>query len=418
MYSIRLVRFQSGERFPFLVDDKGAPQFGPTLYALTIPRAKGRASNTIENILRSIQVLLLYLAREQIDLGGRVERGVLLTLPEIDALVLACRQPLEVLTRPLTSRPSTNLRSLDDHRARLSPAPMQVVSQELLSVRLSYIRAYIVWVVRLRAQRPGTPIAFRRRLESEAELFAALIKERVPSVGVSDGKDPVEGYDADVETALLEAVLPNSPNNPWRGQDVRERNQLLVLWLHSLGLRRGELLGVRISDINFRVGEVTIHRRPDNPEDPRKMPPQVKTLARKLAIRAELLDLTREYILVWRAQIPGAKKHDYLFVSTENGSPLSLSSATKVFEKLRAKVPGLPRNLSAHKVRHRWNDRFSELMDKNKVDPEREKKIRSAQMGWKESSNMAAVYTRRHVRKQAERASLSLQGDILTREEE
>lgn len=414
MYSVRLIRFQSGERFPFLVDDKGAPQFGPTLYALTIPRARGRASSTIENILRAIQVLLLYLARKQIDLGARLERGEILTLREIDSLVLACRQPLDVLASPLVSRPSTNLRSVDDHRARRAVAPMQVVSQELLSVRMSYIRAYILWTVRLRAQRPGTPIAFRRRLEGEADLLAAQFRERTPSVGVSDGKDPVEGYDADVESVLLEAVRPSSSNNPWRAQNVRERNQLLVLWLHSLGLRRGELLGVRITDISFRAGEVTIHRRPDNPEDPRKLPPQVKTLARKLAIRAELLDLTREYIVHWRTKIPGAERNDYLFVSTEHGSPLSLSSATKVFEKLREKVPGLPKNLSAHKVRHRWNDRFSELMDENKVDAEREKKIRSAQMGWKESSNMAAVYTRRHVRKRAGEVSLSLQRNILS----
>jgi len=51
--------------------------------------------------------------------------------------------------------------------------------------------------------------------------------------------------------------------NPWRNLDARIRNGLIVRMLLDLGIRRGELLGIEIRDVDFRKNELTIHRTPD-----------------------------------------------------------------------------------------------------------------------------------------------------------
>jgi integrase len=121
-----------------------------------------------------------------------------------------------------------------------------------------------------------------------------------------------------------------------------------------------------------------------------------------------------DYILHHRRRLNKAQRHDFLFVS-DSGDPLSISALDKTFRVLRAKCPELPRTLTAHVLRHTWNDRISEEMDGRKVDPELEKKVRSFQMGWKPTSQSAAVYTRRFVRNKAQQVSVDLQKKIMDR---
>ncbi|MDQ1835655.1 integrase, partial [Massilia sp. CCM 9029] len=87
----------------------------------------------------------------------------------------------------------------------------------------------------------------------------------------------------------------------------------------------------------------------------------------------------------------------------------------KIFERLREKCPDLP-DFFPHIFRHCWNDRFSDLMDKNKISEASEQKMRSALMGWAQTSGTAATYTRRHVRRKASAASLQMQGDMISGE--
>ena len=52
-------------------------------------------------------------------------------------------------------------------------------------------------------------------------------------------------------------------------------------------------------------------------------------------------------------------------------------------------------------------------MDKEGATEALETKARSYLMGWSETSNTAAIYTRRHVRLRAEEASLKLQKELM-----
>ena len=68
-FLVRTVIFESGERFPVLIDrDSGMPLFDPTVYCVSALRARNKATNTIDQALRSIMVLLTFLKRNEIDL--------------------------------------------------------------------------------------------------------------------------------------------------------------------------------------------------------------------------------------------------------------------------------------------------------------------------------------------------------------
>jgi integrase len=211
---------------------------------------------------------------------------------------------------------------------------------------------------------------------------------------------------------LREVIAPESPDNPWISDHAKKRNELAIRWIFELGLRRGELLNIKVDpDINFTREEVTIARRADDPEDPRRNQPRVKTRDRKLPLSRELCAMTNHYVIKVRSKLSGARKHAFLFVADKTGKPLSMSALNKSFVVLRKKCPGLPDTLSPHVGRHSWNDGFSKTMDEQRISEADEKKLRSYQMGWSETSGTAAIYTRRHTREKAQKVSLKMQAD-------
>ncbi|MCV5978774.1 tyrosine-type recombinase/integrase, partial [Escherichia coli] len=83
----------------------------------------------------------------------------------------------------------------------------------------------------------------------------------------------------------------------------------------SLGIRSGELLNIRISDINFSDSSLAIRRRADDKNDPRVKQPLVKTMERKLPLSSALAKELHNYITSVRRKFKNARKHEYLFVT-------------------------------------------------------------------------------------------------------
>ena len=415
-YQVKTVVAVNGERLPILIGPDGLPLFEPTLFALTEIRAKNRAASTIGNSLRGILVFYLFLDLNGIDLRGRLTEGHLLSMGEVENLVRLCRLPIDSIALTFSQdEPSSvvcPVVSMEKYRQRVASEFIREIVPAFAATRLRCIRDYLKWLVSDRSSRVGVASEYRTALEAAGRFVVGAIDARLPagdSRGYLGGR---EGLASDSVKELLRVIDPNSPDNPWQDEHSRFRNELIILWLYYLGVRRGELLGVRISDVDFRKGSVTIARRADDPTDPRKDQPNVKTRAREIPLSQLLQDKTSAYVVKDRSALPAARKHDFLFVASDSGAPLSIPSFAKIFNVLRAKCPTLPRNLFAHLLRHTWNDRFSEEMDKRGVAEETEKKTRSYLMGWSETSGTAATYTRRHVRKKAQEASLKMQTDI------
>ncbi|MBK3401591.1 tyrosine-type recombinase/integrase [Methylorubrum populi] len=107
---------------------------------------------------------------------------------------------------------------------------------------------------------------------------------------------------------------------------------------------------------------------------------------------------------------PGANKSPYVFVSGD-GSPLASNTLEYIFVRLRA-VEGVPATLTAHKLRHTWNDRFSKLVDDDLTGSLREEmatRVRNFLNGWRPSSQQGEQYTHRFVEEKGAKMMLKLQ---------
>lgn len=414
-YLIQQVVLSSGERLPFLCSRAtGLPLFEPTVYALASLRSANLSSATIHQALRAVMVLQLVLDDLAINLTQRLQDGRLLELGEIQELVRQCRYPLEsIVAAQDRGAKSKVVPLLSKHGRKASGSEASLVDSDTAAIRLMYVHRYLKWRTTDHALRMGASNPLRASFLEAAGLSLDALHGTFPRASARTAHDEREGLADDHLSMLLGAIEPESEANPWTGAHPKARNELIVRWLLELGIRRGELLGVRISDINFQTNEVLIARRADDGADPRKHQPNTKTNARLLPLGERLSRLTRSYVQGPRRATKGARKHDYLFVANGTGRPLTQAAVNKVFEVLRARVPDLPQNLSPHVLRHTWNDEFSKLMDETKVSEEREKQMRSRLMGWSDTSETAATYTRRHTRRKAKEASIALQRKLV-----
>jgi integrase len=254
-----------------------------------------------------------------------------------------------------------------------------------------------------------------------------------------------EAPEPDVVLRLLKVIDVDSPENPWasppnlerklveakkRGKydlvqriesrlrklfALRIRNDLLIWLILACSLRRGEVMGLQVDDIDALSNKLFIVRRPDNPLDPRPDEPNVKRNDGISELKDSLVRKVFFYINIVREKIPGAKKHPILFVRHQNGDALRKGGANKVFTVLRKKVPDLPEDLTPHLLRHATNDEYSQLCDLLKVDPQWERRNRELLNRWGWNSDMTRVYDRRHERKIADQFSLKQQDRIWKR---
>ena len=405
---------------PLLIADSGVPLHRSTVFTMSELRVQNLAVNTIKGYLRAVKHFEIFCQVRNIDLKVRLEDGNILSLGEVDELAKSCRYRSAELTR----EPATRLQFSESRNPRtrkcqdwfrhieVSHSP-KLVLPAVARTRLKSILCYIEWLVRDRLSLPSLTTPIRDRLESCLSQTVASAMNRCPRTTRRYQNTPREGLSHNEQQHLFEMISPTSPNNPWKNEHTKFRNFLLFHWLLSLGVRRGELLGVRTTDIDFHRKHVDIITRPHTADDPRSNQPVGKTVDRRLNIIPPLLQITDTYMTEHRASQGMAGKHTFLFVATRTGAPLSIVGITKIFETLRFKCTKLPKNFSAHIMRHTWNDRFSKFADINGISEEMEIKTRCYQMGWSERSNTAAHYTRRHTRLRANEASKKMQYNLI-----
>jgi integrase len=422
-YRIRLVLFGNGERCPMIIDrETGLPLFQPTVW--TLRQYRHRSAATIEQALRDAMLLHLFCRHRVIDLGQRLSTGDFLNPHEIDALVTFARKPLsetgalapltELAVRPARLK-APNVASLGTRHMRRLPGAEQSPSLDNRSVtiRLHYVTSYLKWLGNLAQERirltadagRGDQDVSRSHGEGLRRLVEAILA-RQPGGG---GGRRV-ALTPEQRTEVLRVTRPDSPDNPWQDPSVRVRNRLILLWLMCTGMRRGELLSVRIRDIRFGTGCVELKRTHDDKRDPRLRQPVAKGGERLAPLDEEVVELTQQYIAE-RGRTEAARRHGFLFAAA-NGAPLSLSSLTALFAALREAHPQL-KPVSAHVLRHTWNEDFSAFADEVGMDRDDEDRTRRDLMGWSLHSKMPAVYGRRRAVAKANQFSMAMQRRML-----
>ncbi len=415
-FSVRTLMFENGERMPFLINvETGMPDFDSCVFVCTELRQKSLASSTLEQALRSVRLLKEFVSSRGIDLANRFSTGQFLDLHELDDIVRTAYRPSSRPSMANTERSADGafrkVVDLDRVRSRKAPRSSEkAVAATTVAVRLFYLSSYLSWYGIRAAGNVCRTLEQKNDYVRILNEFLDRLRARIPN---SRSTSKREGLTPQQKSRLLEVISPTHPENPWDSEFVRVRNQLFVLWGLGTGLRRGELLGLRIGRLNFRKNMADIVRRPDDKHDSRTHQPNTKTMERSIGFSEELAYITHEYIVKFRAEIRGARKHDFLFVADRTGAPLSLAALSKIFRELRVKHSEIGEALTSHVLRHTWNEDFSTIADSANLREEDERRARNHAMGWSEYSKSADYYLHRRTRRKATATSIQIQKTVI-----
>ncbi|WP_333874937.1 tyrosine-type recombinase/integrase [Methylobacter sp.] len=385
-------------------NSSGLPLFYPNLFITTQVRNRSLSYSTMEATLSGISVLLRYMEERGESLEERFQKVALFKEHELDAIRDFC----QIKFRSQSNENSNGMFNLSELREF-----DEKVSSQTEYVRLTIVAQYTKWLAE----------QFIANSKDKLTVFQIGkiekgIKARRPVKKNRNAEQHEKGLDDEQLDLLFEILRPDSPLNPFADKSVRIRNRLIIFMLYHLGLRGGELLNIRIRDIDFGKNQLIVARRADEKDDPRTYQPLVKTLDRRLPMNESLVQEIHHYVLSVRKKIPNSKKNDFLFVTHKSGrtqgQPLSKSGYKKILEVVRKASPSLF-NLAGHQLRHTWNEKFSDRMNTmdKPISPEEQEKMRSYLMGWKEGSGTAAHYNKRFVKKKANEAALKLQEGMI-----
>ncbi|HKQ75279.1 MAG TPA: site-specific integrase [Blastocatellia bacterium] len=208
----------------------------------------------------------------------------------------------------------------------------------------------------LYAQRARLSEIFRslRIGAAESRRKAPLTKDEIRIIreAIAPETDDHGGFLTDSKGCLLFSSSRFS-------KETQLRNWLMFETALELGLRRGELLKLRLDSLPRGNNDgVRILRLPDDKADSRLNEPSVKTAERVIPASRRLLMAFRAYLTAPQPQRRISGKSPYLFVTSE-GEPVSLDTANDIIQSI-SRLSGV--SLSWHSLRHTWAETMAELL--------------------------------------------------------
>jgi len=384
-----------GERYCLLTDPaSGMPLFYPNLFVTTQVRNRSLSTASMDAASSAINVLLTYCTERGIDLENRIRERRFFNPAELDVIRDECQK----------RRNKHESAAVVPFRGRKTRNRVGAGSEY---TRLTHVANYLRWLPHILL---GSTVDGSTARQVDL-VHRGLIGRRPigrRSAAVKSGPTPEQ------VTTLQDVVDPAAGRSPFKNGSVRVRNALIIDLLFYLGIRGGELLNIRIRDIDWKRHQLVVARRPDEKSDPRRRQPLVKTLDRRIPLSDTLVERLHTYVTKHRNKVPGARKHDYLLVTHKGGEtqgqPLSISGYQKIIKVIATAAPELE-GMHGHLLRHGWNERFSDYMDRQErpPSPERQEAMRSYAQGWKEGSGTSATYNHRFIQQKAHEAQLELQ---------
>ncbi|MBB3222119.1 site-specific integrase [Pseudoduganella umbonata] len=400
-FGLVTVDFGNGERLPLLIrKSTRLGDFDAATYALSL-RDRGLKAKTIESAVRAVLILYEVLQQKGVSLYERTSRGELLTQAEVNAISDRCKTRADALDDPALG--VISLANARRKKARFIRSKDEAVSSKTAKIRLLYIIDFLKnFSDRMRLQKvPPRDAEFQK----VSDLVIKALSSKKPTV--PKGSDR-RGIPEEAQARLFQVTHPDFAGNPWKTNFLRKRNYLILRLLLELGIRKGELLGIKLDDINLRAGLIFIAKRTNDIDDERTRPATTKTLPRLLTLNDELVKLVLEYLEGVRSTRRLAETHPYLIVSDEGGA-LAINGVDYVFSSLRASYPEFVK-ICAHILRHTTNDRFKKLCEG--MDPDLVTLIQNYLMGWTKNSDTSRTYTKGYVEKKAMEVFMRLQGKI------
>lgn len=365
------------------------PVYYPNLYITTEMRK--RSPNTQQAFLNHLIVLLEFLKAEWIDLESRLNQrpaSDYLDDAELSRFVQHANWKKSVLDKKYAG-------------VSLLPAAHEEVGGAQAEARCEVARDYLVFLYEQLGDRPS--------YEAAVEWLKGRMKRKIIASRPSWRKssiDVVKGLTDDQRDVLYKKLAPEHPDNPFKKDPHRYRNYIINLLGLELGLRRSEMLLVKLGDINYAQRTIDVVRPPKN-VDKRKPAPRLKTNERRLPVSDLLISVIETYCRKYRIS-ECTRKHPFLLVAhgRNQGEALSIKSIDGVFETLAKVFPELSA-VTAHTLRHDSVYTLLASMDaelkKLSVEDrtQRVQKTLTYAFGWNSQSDMPGLYGAKYWQEQA-----------------
>lgn len=330
---------ETGERLPCLVDSHTwIPLRLATRWAVRYRRYRVQASTLAGNLHNIGRLYTWAWQIGGIDLDNYVTNGQWFDARQLESLAAHLRQGSKT------------------HSAN-------VVMPNSYNQRLAVAENFLCWC--LYAHNRGGPSTFTfEQATAEREKLGYLFQSLRMRGTLSQRHEPLT--DAEIEKIRGVIAPTQASNGQWLfptagfSDQTALRNWLMFELALELGLRRGELLKLRLDCLpRGREEGIKVLRYPDDPHDSRTLEPAVKTAERILPTSAQLLQGIRTYVTLPppTGRVPG--QSPYLFV-TRRGQPISLDTAQDVIQIIGQRSHVCP--LSWHRLRHTWAERMATFL--------------------------------------------------------
>lgn len=397
-YTIKSFIAMTGERISQLynAEEGGFPLYYPTAYIARSIRPSC-THETQKVHLEAIKRVCEWEAYQKVDLVKRFQQHQFLKLNEVDAL-----------TNHLGARRKSNTKEL--------------ISRNKYNTYLSYAASYLRWLADEVITETNIP-HIRTAIDQQYKVLLKKSARKRGSVSARNQRIASLCLPENTRSVLLN-LFDNPLKNVHRRTDEgsRIRNIMMLRILYDTGMRLGELLSLKLGSFQeARGGEcgfIIIERNHHDILDSRIHQPVVKTLGRILPISTATEQLLIEYRDCWRAEVPKASfsEKSFLFINhrfgASQGSPVTTTSFNSALKNLKLLFSDLE-PLHPHLLRHDWNYRFSEKIDKEGLDFNTERETREFLMGWCNNSAMSTVYNQRHIQEKANAIGLSIASDSM-----
>lgn len=351
---VETISHSSGNQFPILLDANGLPIPAPNEFIFS---RMNLSTNTLKRNLNELAVLYKWFKEMGVDPIQRISEAIPYKEAEI------CGSLAIFLRREFSKK--TKVRKI-------------VVAPSTFKQRLTTVRKFFSWLYEVHLSlMPHSDSNYEKIRDQKHRLIAWIDASFIQSP--PSNNDKAKGLEPDQADFLIKIINPNSPEQVFgRDPAVRFRNYVSIMIMLTLGLRPGELLSLRVEDVEFGgISGLRVVRRVDDPKDKRKPRPRIKRQGRVLVIEnKKLLRSLNDYIMNWRG-ILGDKSSvdtDYLILSDE-GDPLSLPSVSQFFRLIRNRFPDeLPGNLTAKSLRHTFSRNIEKSLREQGMDEEQRAK--------------------------------------------
>lgn len=361
-------KFLSGERYVFLLNEDGIPDFWVTHF-VTQRLRMNQSWSSIKNYLHDIKHLKLWESINERDLLEEIYNGKVPSRSDINDIKEHCTFQVKVF-KP---KPISKSNVVDMGEFYLSQSQDKPTVQKAQYInRVAHIIEFLYFIGLERVKHKPNA----EKLFDELDKMNKLFKRGPPNTRLKKNTSlETSGISDDVFEDFIAVAKPSSELNPFPDQAVKFRNYLIVQTLYEAGLRCSEVLALRISDIGTDIvsPELVVVRRHDNKDDPRLHEPCPKTEGRSIPISKGLRDLLLYYIKEWRCQTSIAKTHPFIFVAHKSkrgcytsGRPMSQGSVNKFFERIKAVKSEQFKYITPHIYRHYFNDRLSMTIDEER----------------------------------------------------